>query len=62
MNDPEPLNADQRHYLLYQADDGTRISLVVPWGFGTGLIPPPDVIFTGDDGTRRFFYQGSEIV
>lgn len=62
LDDTDQPRRDQ-HTIRYVADDGETVVLSVPWGFHTGRIPPPEIVFplVGRSGdVRRFRYAGGD--
>lgn len=46
------------HRIRY-TDGVTYVVLTVPWGWGTGQIPPPSITFVlSAGGVREFVYDG----
>ncbi len=51
---------DEEHTLLYQDEQGVVVRLTVPWGFGSGRIPPPTIVFYDNGQHRTFGYARDE--
>lgn len=50
----------EQHTVIYRSADGREIRLTVPWGFHTGMIPPPHIEYY-DSSTQQliqFIYRG----